>query len=89
MLCKIINLQFAHLSLDISIVGSFIFYGEYENNYNNDTVQRIDYELMKMAARGITVIVASGNNGVNCASDSRQQQPVFPTSSYMTLGNQI
>jgi len=38
-----------------------------------------------MAARGITVIVASGNKGVNCASNSRQQRPLFPTSPYMTL----
>ena len=50
-----------------------------------------------MAARGITVLVASGNRGVNCPNPNvnnkgvnlRQQQPLFPTSPYMTLGNHI
>ena len=74
-----------------------ISYGDNRNNYNNDTVQRLDFELMKMAARGITVLVASGNRGVNCPNPNvnnkgvnlRQQQPLFPTSPYMTLGNHI
>ena len=62
-----------------------ISYGGKNNDYNNITVQRLDYELQKMAVRGITVIVASGNEGVNC-KEPRIQQPLFPTSPYMTLG---
>lgn len=36
----------------------------------------IDNELMKMAARGITAKVASGNNGINSLTytNSRQQR---------------
>jgi len=64
-----------------------ISYGEYGGQYDNNTVQRFDYELQKMAARGITVLLASGDNGVGCSADGSTQEFDYPSSIYITMGN--
>ena len=63
-----------------------ISYGEYGGQYDNNTVQRFDYELQKMAARGITVLLASGDNGVGCSADGSSQEFDYPSSIYITMG---
>ena len=69
-----------------------ISYGEYGGSYDNATVQRLNYELMKLGLRGITVTLASGDNGVGCSartlcglhSDIAQEFD-FPSSPYITM----
>ncbi|KAJ1401459.1 peptidase S8/S53 domain-containing protein [Ochromonadaceae sp. CCMP2298] len=62
-----------------------ISYGEYGGSYDNNTVQRFNYELQKMAARGITVMLASGDNGVGCNTAGTEQEFDFPSSPYITM----
>lgn len=69
---------------DPALVQS-ISYGEYGGSYDNTTVQRFNYELQKMAATGITVMLASGDNGVGCNSAGTSQEFDFPSSPYITM----
>ena len=62
-----------------------ISWGEYGGQYDNSTVQRINSEFMKMGARGITINVASGDNGVGCGDLCQSQEFDFPSSPYCTL----
>lgn len=62
-----------------------ISYGEYGGEYDNSTVQRFNYELQKMAAKGITVMLASGDNGVGCDRQGTTQEFDFPSSPYITM----
>jgi len=62
-----------------------ISYGAYGGKYDNETVQRFNYELQKMAARGITVTLASGDNGVGCNTAGTSQEFDFPSSPYITM----
>jgi tripeptidyl-peptidase I len=62
-----------------------ISYGEYGGSYDNSTVQRFNYELQKMAAKGITVLLASGDNGVGCDATGSSQEFDFPSSPYITM----
>jgi len=63
-----------------------ISYGEYGGDYDNATDQRFNYELQKMAARGITVLLASGDNGVGCDKAGTTQEYDYPSSPYITMG---
>lgn len=67
-----------------SLVQS-ISWGEYGGQYDNSTVQRINNEFMKMGTRGITVSLASGDNGVGCGDFCSAQEFDFPSSPYVTM----
>lgn len=62
-----------------------ISWGEYGGAYNNNTVQRINNEFMIMGTRGITVSLASGDNGVGCGDHCTAQEFDFPSSPYITM----
>ena len=66
-----------------------ISYGEYGGDYDNATDQRFNYELQKMAARGITVVLASGDNGVGCDAKGTTQEYDYPSSPYITMGESV
>eukprot|EP01064_Diplonema_japonicum_P023503 TRINITY_DN3393_c0_g5_i1.p1 TRINITY_DN3393_c0_g5~~TRINITY_DN3393_c0_g5_i1.p1 ORF type:complete len:534 (+),score=156.77 TRINITY_DN3393_c0_g5_i1:49-1650(+) len=53
-------------SLDVPNLFS-ISYGEGENTLTPAYIQRSDVELQKIAARGITVLSSSGDNGAACS----------------------
>jgi len=64
-----------------------ISYGDEESSVAKDYTDRLNIELQKMAARGISVLFASGDNGVGCKSNSPPciQDPNWPASSpYIT-----
>lgn len=69
---------------DAPLVHS-ISYGEYGGQYNNNTVQRVSNEFMKMGVRGISIFVASGDNGVGCGDKCTSQEFDFPSSPYCTM----
>lgn len=50
-----------------------ISYGEYGGSYDNATDQRFSYELQKMGVSGISVLLASGDNGVGCNTQGTSQ----------------
>lgn len=62
-----------------------ISYGEYGGSYNNDTDQRFSYELQKMGISGISVLLASGDNGVGCNTAGTSQEFDYPSSPYITM----
>merc|ERR1712137_1138025 len=62
-----------------------ISWGDYGGDYNNKTVQRINNEFMLMGSRGITVSLASGDNGVGCGDLCTAQEFDFPSSPYVTM----
>lgn len=68
-----------------------ISYGEYGGNYDNATVQRFSSELAKLGLRGISVTLASGDNGVGCSRTLKcsagdiSQVFDFPSSPYITM----
>jgi len=70
--------------IDPPLVHS-ISYGEYGGEYDNVTDQRLDYELQKMGAIGVTVLLASGDNGVGCNKEGTSQEFDFPSSGYLTM----
>lgn len=62
-----------------------ISYGSYAAPYDNSTEQALEYQVQKMAARGITVVLASGDNGVGCNSDGTSQEYDFPSAPSITM----
>jgi len=62
-----------------------ISYGEYGGSYDNETDHRFSYELMKMGLRGISVLLASGDNGVGCNTLGTEQEFDYPDSPYITM----
>eukprot|EP01035_Chromulina_nebulosa_P019007 gene19007-24826_t len=62
-----------------------ISYGEYGGSYDNTTDQRFSYELQKMGISGVSVLLASGDNGVGCNSDGSSQEFDYPSSPYITM----
>eukprot|EP00339_Tiarina_fusa_P004913 CAMPEP_0117044796 /NCGR_PEP_ID=MMETSP0472-20121206/31026_1 /TAXON_ID=693140 ORGANISM="Tiarina fusus, Strain LIS" /NCGR_SAMPLE_ID=MMETSP0472 /ASSEMBLY_ACC=CAM_ASM_000603 /LENGTH=486 /DNA_ID=CAMNT_0004756623 /DNA_START=155 /DNA_END=1615 /DNA_ORIENTATION=- len=62
-----------------------ISWGEYGGSYDNKTVQRVNNEFMLMGSRGITVSLASGDNGVGCGDHCQAQEFDFPSSPYITM----
>ena len=75
---------FVGTQIDPPLVHS-ISWGTEGGNYDEETVQRINTEFIKMGLRGITIVVASGDNGVGCGSDCFSQLFNFPSSPYVTL----
>jgi tripeptidyl-peptidase-1 len=62
-----------------------ISYGEYGGSYDNATDQRFSYELQKMGISGISVLLASGDNGVGCDNTGSSQEFDYPSSPYITM----
>eukprot|EP01060_Flectonema_neradi_P001654 TRINITY_DN109_c2_g1_i1.p1 TRINITY_DN109_c2_g1~~TRINITY_DN109_c2_g1_i1.p1 ORF type:complete len:531 (+),score=135.70 TRINITY_DN109_c2_g1_i1:44-1636(+) len=61
---------FANVSSATEVPNLFsISYGEGENTLTQDYTDRSDVELQKIAARGITIMSASGDNGAGCKDD--------------------
>ncbi|XP_007172895.2 tripeptidyl-peptidase 1 [Balaenoptera acutorostrata] len=64
-----------------------VSYGDDEDSLSSAYIQRVNTELMKAAARGLTLLFASGDSGAGCWSVSGRHQfrPSFPASSpYVT-----
>jgi len=61
-----------------------VSYGAYGGNYPSDPVHRLDREYMKLGLRGISILFASGDNGVGCY-ECRKFVPDFPSSPYVTM----
>lgn len=62
-----------------------ISYGEYGGSYDNTTDQQFSYELQKMGIAGVSVLLASGDNGVGCNKDGSSQEFDYPSSPYITM----
>lgn len=62
-----------------------ISYGEYGGSYDNTTDQQFSYELQKMGIAGVSVLLASGDNGVGCDKDGTTQEFDYPSSPYITM----
>lgn len=64
-----------------------VSYGDDEDSLSSVYIQRVNTEFQKAAARGLTLLFASGDSGAGCWSVSGRQQfrPTFPASSpYVT-----
>jgi len=62
-----------------------VSYGAYGGHYPSDPVHRLDTEYMKMGLRGLSIMFASGDNGVGCSITCNKFEPDFPSSPYITL----
>ena len=62
-----------------------ISYGEYGGSYDNTTDQQFSYELQKMGIAGVSVLLASGDNGVGCDNTGSSQEFDYPSSPYITM----
>jgi tripeptidyl-peptidase-1 len=62
-----------------------ISYGEYGGSYDNTTDQQFSYELQKMGIAGVSVLLASGDNGVGCNTAGTSQEFDYPSSPYITM----
>ncbi|KAL6065020.1 Peptidase S53 domain-containing protein [Balamuthia mandrillaris] len=62
-----------------------VSYGEYGGDYPNATVQRISNEWMKLGARGVSILVASGDDGVGCNDNCTKFEFPYPSSPWITL----
>lgn len=62
-----------------------ISYGKYGGVYDNTTDQRMSYELQKMGISGISVMLASGDNGVGCNTAGTSQEFDYPSTPYITM----
>eukprot|EP01128_Nolandella_sp_AFSM9_P004486 TRINITY_DN2017_c0_g3_i1.p1 TRINITY_DN2017_c0_g3~~TRINITY_DN2017_c0_g3_i1.p1 ORF type:complete len:557 (-),score=158.23 TRINITY_DN2017_c0_g3_i1:103-1773(-) len=71
-------------SPDIPMVHS-VSYGDSYDSVDPIYSQRFDVELMKLGARGVTILFASGDNGVGCAKHHCVTVPNWPAQSlYVT-----
>jgi len=62
-----------------------VSYGDPENTVTLDYAQRLDTEFQKLALRGVSVLYASGDDGVGCHKSSCVNEPNWPASSpYVT-----
>jgi tripeptidyl-peptidase-1 len=62
-----------------------ISYGEYGGSYDNATDHQFDHELMKMGLAGVSVLLASGDNGVGCSASGSTEEFDFPDSPHITM----
>ncbi|RYG69615.1 hypothetical protein EON64_02265 [archaeon] len=76
--------QLVNSQTDPPLVHS-ISYGKYGGSYDNATDQQFSYELQKMGLRGVSVLLASGDNGVGCNSAGTSQEFDYPSSPYITM----
>lgn len=76
--------QLVNSQVDPPLVHS-ISYGAYGGSYDNVTDQRMSYELQKMGIAGVSVLLASGDNGVGCDSAGTTQEFDYPSSPFITM----
>jgi len=62
-----------------------VSYGAYGGKYPSGPVHQLDNEYIKLALRGITILFASGDNGVGCSVSCQKFEPDFPSSPYVTM----
>jgi tripeptidyl-peptidase-1 len=62
-----------------------VSYGEYGGDYPIGWVDKVSNEWMKLGSRGITVFVASGDDGVGCNDNCTGFQFPYPSSPWITL----
>ncbi|PRP78809.1 hypothetical protein PROFUN_00982 [Planoprotostelium fungivorum] len=62
-----------------------ISYGQYGGDYPIEEVDRISNEFMKLGARGVTILVASGDDGVGCSDDGSSFEFPYPSTPWVTL----
>jgi len=62
-----------------------VSYGDVESSISIDYAQRLDVEFQKLALRGVSILYASGDNGVGCHRSACVNMPNWPASSpYIT-----
>jgi len=62
-----------------------VSYGDTESSVTEDYANRCETEFQKLGNRGISVLFASGDDGVGCNSACTKQEPNWPASSqYVT-----
>jgi len=62
-----------------------VSYGDPENTVTLDYAQRLDVEFQKLALRGVSILYASGDDGVGCHKSACVNEPNWPASSpYVT-----
>lgn len=61
-----------------------VSYGAY-GTYPNATVQRISNEFLKITARGVSILFASGDDGVGCNDAGTRLEAPYPSSPWVTL----
>jgi len=62
-----------------------VSYGDYGGMYSNATVQRLTQEFIKTSARRVTILFASGDDGVGCNGNCSRFAFPFPSTPYITL----
>ncbi|XP_009080941.1 PREDICTED: tripeptidyl-peptidase 1, partial [Acanthisitta chloris] len=66
-----------------------VSYGDDEDSLSLAYMERVNAEFMKAAARGLTILFASGDDGAGCRhvhSGNHTFRPSFPASSYYNIG---
>ena len=62
-----------------------ISYGEYGGSYDNVTDQQFNLQLQKLGLKGISVLLASGDNGVGCNTAGTSQEFDYPSAPFITM----
>jgi len=62
-----------------------ISYGQYGGDYPIGEVDRISNEFMKLGTRGVSVFVASGDDGVGCSDDGYSFEFPYPSTPWVTF----
>ena len=66
-------------------MGSFHFYADLEWSADVTYAKRVDQEFMKAGLRGISILVASGDDGAGCSNNTKSFVVEWPSSSpYIT-----
>mmetsp|Transcript_9638 Transcript_9638/g.18340 ORF Transcript_9638/g.18340 Transcript_9638/m.18340 type:complete len:564 (-) Transcript_9638:147-1838(-) len=56
-------------------------YADFENSVTPEYIAQVNTELMKAAVRGLSMLFASGDNGVGCNKAGNRFAPMWPASS--------
>eukprot|EP01117_Protostelium_nocturnum_P011410 TRINITY_DN413_c0_g1_i1.p1 TRINITY_DN413_c0_g1~~TRINITY_DN413_c0_g1_i1.p1 ORF type:complete len:551 (+),score=210.31 TRINITY_DN413_c0_g1_i1:79-1731(+) len=62
-----------------------ISYGQYGGDYPIKIVDRISNEFMKLGLRGVTILVASGDDGVGCNDEGTKFEFPYPSTPWATF----
>jgi len=62
-----------------------ISYGQYGGDYPIGEVDKISNEFMKLGTRGISIMVASGDDGVGCNDDGTSFEFPYPSTPWVTF----
>ena len=58
-----------------------VSYGDYEDTIDNSYMLRCEQEFKKLGMMGVTILIASGDSGVNCHGEGSKFRPNWPASS--------